>query len=91
MANYVDDPTCGITADIVVYVNRLQSHSHGLTLQLDSGVAYGYSVNKKIMILGDASGTYEFDYKHKPVDILTSTAPIFDDQFHLMVYATAYL
>lgn len=87
MANYVDDPTCGSMPDtIVVYVNNNPYKVIPMGSRFNqSGVAYYDSVNKKIMILGDASGTYEFDYKHKPVDILTSTAPIFDDQFHLMV------
>ena len=87
MANYLDDPSGGAIPDtIVVYVNGNPYKVIPMGSRWNqSGIAYYDSVNKKIMIVGDASGTYAFDYKYKPADLTLGTSPVFDSYFHMVI------
>lgn len=90
MANYCDDPSGGAMPDtIVVYVNNNPYKVIPMGSRFNqSGVAYYDAVNKKIMILGDTSGTYSFDYKYKPTALTLVSSPVWDEYFHMaIVYA----
>lgn len=53
--------------------------------QNQSGVAYVDLVAKRIYILGIDSGTFEFDYKHRPATLTSGATPVIPEDFEMMI------
>lgn len=86
MANYSDNEDSSFPDTIVIYVGgnpyRLVPMG-GRTNQ--SQIAYVDLVNKRIYIQGVTSGSFEFDYKHRPATLTGASTPVLPEDFHPMI------